>query len=221
MWKLIRSNFTFSRLKKQIQNKRLSFLAFYDKASNISNKTRIQRMVILRRCSIGDYSYIGYNTNIYNAQIGKFCSISKEVCIGLPSHPTRFISTSPIFVNILNGTRYTWSNKNIHNSVPDKIIIGNDVWIGMKTTLMGGVKIGNGAIIAAHSVVTKDVPGFAIVGGVPAKIIKYRFEPEVIDLIEKSEWWNLPDEELKAKIKAFQSEVTNENITELINIIAK
>lgn len=219
MCSLIRNYFTFNRLKKQMQNKRLSVFTFYDKSSVISNKTRIQRMVILRKCSIADYSYIGYNTNIYNAEIGKFCSISKDVCIGLPSHPTRFLSTSPIFVNIINGTGYTWSNRDLFNSVPERVIIGNDVWIGMKVTIMGGVKVGNGAIIAAHSVVTKDVPAYAIVAGVPAKVIKYRFEQNIIDLIERSQWWALPDEKLKQKIKAFQSELTNENANELIGML--
>lgn len=199
-----------------MQNKQLSAFTFYDNRSVISNKVRTQRMVILRRCTIGDYSYVGYNTNVYNAEIGKFCSISKDVCIGLPSHPTRFMSTSPIFVNIINGTGYTWSDRDLFDSVPERVIVGNDVWIGMKATIMGGVKVGNGAIIAAHSVVTKDVPAYAIVAGVPAKVIKYRFEPEIIEMIEKTQWWTLPDEELKQKIKAFQSELTPENAEALI-----
>lgn len=219
MISLIKNNFSISRLKKQFQNKKLSWIMFYDQKSVISNKCRIQRFVILRRCTLGDYSYIGYNTNIYNAEIGKFCSISKHVSIGLPSHPSNYISTSPIFVNIVNGTGYSWSDRNIYNSVPEKVTIGHDVWIGMKATIMGGVSVGNGAIIAAHSVVTKDVPPYAIVAGVPAKIIKYRFTEDVINQLEKSGWWNHPDKFLRERIAAFQQEVSSQNINHLMSIL--
>lgn len=221
MCSLIKNYFSFSRLKKQYQNKKISILMFYDKESVISNKSRIQRFVILRKCVVSDYSYIGYNTNIYNASIGKFCSVSKDVCIGLPSHPTRFISTSPLFVNIQNGTGYSWSKQDLFNSVPEKVVIGNDVWIGMKSTIMGGVTIGNGAIIAAHSVVTKDVPPYAIVGGVPSKIIRYRFDDEIIQALQKSEWWNRSDDFLQRNIASFQEEVTPENANRLIEILLK
>ncbi len=219
MCSLIKNYFSFQRLKKQAQNRRLSLLMFYDKESDISNKCRIQRFVVLRKCVVSDYTYIGYNTNIYHASIGKFCSISKDVCIGLPAHPTKFISTSPIFVNIINGTGYSWSKEDLFNSVPEKVIIGNDVWIGMKSTIMGGVTVGNGAIIAAHSVVTKDVPPYAIVGGVPAKIIKYRFDNEIIESLQKSAWWNHSEKSLQEKIKAFQEEINAGNAHDLIRAL--
>ena len=221
MCSLIKNYFSLNRLKKQYQNKKISILMFYDKESVVSNKSRIQRFVILRKCVVSDYSYIGYNTNIYNASIGKFCSISKDVCIGLPSHPTKFISTSPLFVNIQNGTGYSWSKQDLFNSVPEKVVIGNDVWIGMKSTIMGGITIGNGAIIAAHSVVTKDVPPYAIVGGVPSKIIKYRFDGSIIETLQKSEWWNRSDDFLQKNITSFQEELSTENADRLIGILLK
>ena len=221
MCSLIKNYFSLNRLKKQYQNKKISILMFYDKESVVSNKSRIQRFVILRKCVVSDYSYIGYNTNIYNASIGKFCSISKDVCIGLPSHPTKFISTSPLFVNIQNGTGYSWSKQDLFNSVPEKVVIGNDVWIGMKSTIMGGITIGNGAIIAAHSVVTKDVPPYAIVGGVPSKIIKYRFDDSTIEALQKSEWWNRSDDFLQKNITSFQEELSTENADRLTGILLK
>ena len=221
MCSLIKNYFSFNRLKKQCQNRKISILTFYDKESLISNKSRIQRFVILRKCVVSDYSYIGYNTNIYNASIGKFCSISKDVCIGLPSHPTKFISTSPLFVNIQNGTGYSWAKQDLFNSVPAKVVIGNDVWIGMKSTIMGGITIGNGAIIAAHSVVTKDVPPYAIVGGVPSKIIKYRFDDDIIEALQKSEWWNRSDDFLQSNILSFQEELSAENANRLISVLLK
>jgi acetyltransferase-like isoleucine patch superfamily enzyme len=221
MCSLIKNYFSLNRLKKQYQNRKISILMFYDKESVVSNKSRIQRFVILRKCIVSDYSYIGYNTNIYNASIGKFCSISKDVCIGLPSHPTKFISTSPLFVNVQNGTGYSWSKQDLFNSVPEKVMIGNDVWIGMKSTIMGGITIGNGAIIAAHSVVTKDVPPYAIVGGVPSKIIKYRFNDSIIETLQKSEWWNRSDDFLQKNIISFQEELSPENADRLTGILLK
>lgn len=216
MCSLIRNHFSIGRIKKQFRNRKLSLLAFYDPTSVISDKSRIQRFVVMRRTTVGDYSYIGYNTNIYHAEIGKFCSISKDVCIGLPSHPSRFISTSPIFVNIINGTGYSWSKQDLFDAVPEKVNIQNDVWIGMKVTIMGGVTIGNGAIIAAHSVVTKDVPPYAVVGGVPAKIIKYRFTEDIIDALQQSAWWTRNDTFLQERIAAFQQEITPDNIHTLM-----
>lgn len=221
MCSLIKNHFSFSRLKQQYRNRKLSWLTFYDRKTVISNKSRIQRFVVLRKCTVGDYSYIGYNTNIYHASIGKFCSISKDVCIGLPSHPSKFISTSPIFVNIYNGTGYSWSKQNMFDSTPEKVTINNDVWIGMKSTIMGGVTVGNGAIIAAHSVVTKDVPPYAVVGGVPAKIIKYRFTEDIIEGLQKSEWWNQPDDVLRENITVFQQELNTGNVNSILTVLHK
>ncbi|MBW7892349.1 MAG: CatB-related O-acetyltransferase [Chitinophagaceae bacterium] len=216
MINLIRNHFTFRRLKKQFKNKNLSWLSFYDSETKIPDRCRIQRFVILRKAVVGDYSYIGYNTNIYHAEIGKFCSISKDISIGLPSHPSKFISTSPIFVNRINGTGYTWTGEDVFVSIPKKVRIENDVWIGMKSTIMGGVTIGNGAIIAAHSVVTRDVPAYAVVAGVPARIIKYRFSEAIIDALQQSQWWKLPDEYLKDKVGLFQQELTDDNIGSIV-----
>lgn len=96
--------------------------------------------------------------------------------------------------------------------------IGNDVWIGMNVTIMGGLKIGNGAIIAAHSVVTKDVPPYSIVAGVPARIIKYRFDDDKIQKIEKFEWWRLSPEILKNNCSMFSKALDNEIMEELSRI---
>jgi acetyltransferase-like isoleucine patch superfamily enzyme len=209
MSSLISNYFSFRRLRDQFKNRHLSWLMIYDRDSHISFKSRIQRFVILRKTIIGDYSYVGYSSNFNRVTIGKFCSISKHVCIGLTHHPSNFISTSPIFFSALNGTGYKWIDKDIYDENPDPVTIGNDVWIAMNATIVGGVTVGNGAIIAAHSVVTKDVPPYAIVGGIPAKVIKYRFEDHIIKKLEESQWWNLPDEELKNKIKQFQIDISH------------
>ncbi len=218
MRNLISNYFSFQRLKAQFKNKSLSLLAFYDRDSRVSYKSRIQRFVVIRDSSVGEYSYIGHHSNLYRATIGKFCSIASHVHIGMSHHPTNFISTSPLFFSVINGTGFKWIDQNVYDDKPEPAIIGNDVWIGINVTIMGGVRIGNGAIIAAHAVVTKSVPPYAIVGGIPAKIIKYRFEADIIDKLEKTSWWDLPDAVLKKNIKKFQVDISTrpDSLTDII-----
>lgn len=141
---------------------------------------------------IGDYSYVNSETKIFSGSIGKFCSISYGCQIGMSEHPTNYMSTSPYIYgekNIFNIPSYF---KDIH-SPP---VIGNDVWIGVNAVVLQGVKIGDGAIIAAGAVVNKDVPPYSIFGGIPAKKIKDRYDKDTIDSLLNLEWWNLPYEEL-------------------------
>ncbi|MDE6871395.1 MAG: CatB-related O-acetyltransferase [Bacteroidales bacterium] len=128
-----------------------------------------------------------------NAVIGKFCSIGPEVLIGgLPSHPLNLKSTFPGFYQ-KDSSFYGVEPEYEYNEPEFKqVTIGNDVWIGARAMILDGVCVGDGAVIGAGAVVTKDVPPYAIVGGVPAKIIKFRFaEPEILDML-KSQWWNDP-----------------------------
>ncbi len=95
--------------------------------------------------------------------------------------------------------------------------VGNDVWIGQDVVIKGGVKIGDGAVIGARSVVTRDVPPYAVVAGVPAKVIKYRFEQEKIDFLEKLQWWNWTPEEIYQnldRLKKFDETLLKENESE-------
>ena len=99
-----------------------------------------------------------------------------------------------------------------------EVVIGNDVWIGMRVIIMPGVSVGHGAVIGAGAVVVKDVPPYAIVGGVPAKIIRYRFTPEVIEKLLEFQWWNYDEAILKKNVSLFQKE--NLTLAEIENIIA-
>lgn len=138
--------------------------------------------------------------------IGKFCSIAcgAKFLFNSANHSLKSLSTYPfpIFYDVwgLKNLKVTdaWDNKG-------DIVIGNDVWIGFEAIILSGVKIGDGAIIGARAVVTKDVPPYTIVGGVPAKIIRKRFDDNTIDKLLKLKWWNLPVETIKRNIYAIQN----------------
>ncbi len=154
---------------------------------------------------IGSYSYVANNSQVICATIGRYCSIADNVIIGPGNHTLSNISTSPIFTETRNALGIQWSDDTkVEPFRP--VSIGNDVWIGSRAIIIGGITIGNGAVVGAGAIVTKDVPPYAIVGGVPAKVIRYRFSPEVIEKLLELQWWNLPDETLKEHIALFQQE---------------
>lgn len=140
---------------------------------------------------IGKYSYIGYNCNIYNVEIGNFCSIAERCFLGGAQHPIEFVSTSPVFHEGKNILKKNFSEHNIKER--KKIVIGSDVWIGSGVFIKSGVKVGTGAIIGMGSVVIHDVEPYSIVAGNPARLIRYRFKEEIRENLLKSEWWNLED----------------------------
>ena len=173
--------------------------------SDVSLKARVWGKAVLFHSSLGDYSYVGRNTRLIHANVGKFCSISSDCAIGMGNHPINRMSSSPIFSSPKNGTLQKWVSTSDYDEYKP-IYIGNDVWIGARTMILGGVRVGNGAVIGAGAVVTKDVPPFAVVGGVPARIIRYRFQEDTISRLESLCWWNLPEEVLKRNLSVFQSD---------------
>lgn len=161
----------------------------------IARKHKNKNKLDVPNCaSVGRYSYCGsiLAINPPYCKIGSFCSIANEVKIGVSEHPTHFLSTSPYFYKKL-GFREMDKEMNFVKEV----VIGNDVWIGQSAFIKGGVTIGDGAVIGAYAVVTKDVPPYAIVGGSPAKIIKYRFSEEIRKELLVLKWWDLPDHLIK------------------------
>lgn len=191
---------------KSLFNPRISILSFVSSNNYIHSTTAIFRMVKVKNSTIGAYSYVGNNTDVECADIGKFCSIADHCRIGMGGHNLNMLSTSPIFTEAVNGTKSQWVAQDIYSVEGKRAILGNDVWIGSHVLINGGVTVGHGAVVGAGAVVVKDVPPYAIVGGVPAKIIRYRFTQEVIKKLLELEWWNYDDATLKEHITFFQKE---------------
>ncbi len=153
----------------------------------VASKTKISGNL-----KIGYASSIGVSCNLNgDITIGKFTQIGGFVGVYSTNHPTDYLS---IYTgnNFLNG--YLKKNTQYGN-----VEIGNDVWIGHGVVILKDIKIGNGAILGSGSIITKDVPPYAIVGGTPAKILKYRFSEDVIDKLNEIKWWDKPLEDLEAK----------------------
>lgn len=145
-------------------------------------------------CKVGRCTYCDRNVFVGSdkTEIGSFCSIGNNVLIGPGEHALDYLSTSSFFYLDLLGWNY--GQREVFLS---PCSIGNDVWIASNVFIKAGVKIGDGAVCAAGAVVTKDVPPYAIVGGVPAKVIRYRFDDVVIGKLLKYKWWNLEDCQIK------------------------
>jgi acetyltransferase-like isoleucine patch superfamily enzyme len=192
-------------------SKRVSFYAIWDSKSSFTKYSEIRRFSKLKNSVIGKYSRVNPGCKLANTTVGNFTAIGRDTTIGLGQHPLNYISTQNIFYK-KNKLNNNWAQHIDFSSKP--IMIGNDVWIGVESLIMDGVKIGDGAVIGARSVVTKDVPPYAIVVGQPAKIIKYRFENDVIERLLEIKWWNFSDEEISDKIYFFREPIVT---IEIIN----
>lgn len=188
---------------KKFSYRYISPFAKWDARSSFTRKSGLRYGAKLFNVHMGDYSSVGIDSKISNAIIGRYTVIAREVYVGVGAHPTNFLTAHSIFYkNSPWGFHPEWVKRIDYNESP-VCHIGNDVWIGTRAIIMDGVNVSDGAIVAAGSVVTKDVPPYAVVGGVPAKVIKYRFPQEMIDCLLDIQWWNLPDNEITKAIDIF------------------
>lgn len=151
---------------------------------------------------IGKQNYFGPYTMINNAIIGNYCSFAPNVKIGQGKHSIDNVTTYQTISSQVIGHRL--------NTKPS--ILGSDIWCGANVVIMQDIKIGNGAVIGANSVVTKDVPDYAIVAGSPAKILRYRHSKETIDLLLKSKWYDLDLEQAIIKVAEMENIIANKGV---------
>lgn len=146
-----------------------------------------------------------YPINHDKLKIGKFCSIAcgTKFLFNSANHSLRSLSTYPFPIFYEEWEHRLWADKAWDNK--GDIVLGNDVWTGFESVIMSGVTIGNGAIIGARAVVTKDVPPYTIVGGVPARPIRKRFPDEMISVLMALRWWDLPADSIAGCIKFIQA----------------
>ena len=164
--------------------------------SKLSDNVTVYQRSILANVELGSFSYVAAQSQLARVKLGRFSSIGPEFLCGHGDHPTNFVSTSPVFYSTRRQCGKSFAQDDAFQESRETNI-GHDVWIGARVFMRSGVKIGNGAVIAAGGVVIGDVPDYAFAGGVPAKVIRYRFEPAVISELLELEWWNWPEEKLR------------------------
>jgi len=174
--------------------------------SQIGAQCEVLAETYIEYSELGNFSYLGEHCCVADAQIGRFTAIANHVRIGAPNHPMdrasqhRFTYCPEYYDGQAERDNGFFAERRA-----DRVIIGNDVWIGHGVIVLPGVTVGDGAVLAAGAVVTKDVPPYTIVGGVPAKVIRARFAADIAAQLQAIAWWNWPLEKLMTNLADFQS----------------
>jgi virginiamycin A acetyltransferase len=181
---------------------------------SIAEGAKLYNVLIDGETSIGRFTILNgpnleIQSRLYPVNIGGFCSIAKGVLFQSYFHDHERLTTHFILHHVFGEE---WG-KELTSKGP--IVVGNDVWIGAQSIIMSGVSIGNGAVVAANSVVNKDVPAYAIVAGSPAKLIKYRFAEDTIAMLEQLKWWDWPIEKIKQHRQLFSGKMDKEALQAL------
>lgn len=170
------------------------------RSTEIAPPANVNGWSMIVRCNLGKYFNIGLYSYIADAEVGRYCTFGSRCSIGAFSHPTDWLSvhefqyrdTSTIWGETIND-----NGINLFRTQEPQTFIGNDVWIGDNSVIMRGVTIGDGAIIGASSVVTKDVPPYTIAVGNPARPVRLRFSEEIVARLRELKWWEFDMSELR------------------------
>jgi len=156
---------------------------------------RLVAPYVLHDVEMGDYSYVSRGALVANTTIGRFCSVGPHLCCGQGLHPTAGVSTHPMFYSTAKQNGVSLTDRPLFEE-SKHTTIGNDVFIGANVTIIDGVTIGDGAVVGAGAVVTRDVPPYAVAVGVPARVVKYRFDAETVQALLQRRWWDDPADHL-------------------------
>ena len=171
--------------------------------SRLADHVRIGRFNHLLHADLGDRSYTGPHTVIIKAKVGKYSSISWGVTIGGADHDYGRVTTHSFLYSDHDHLRPEESPA--YDRFAGACDVGSDVWIAANATIVRGITVGDGAVVAANAVVTKDVPPYAVVAGVPARILRLRFDESAIQRLLKIRWWDFPDALIRENFDLFKS----------------
>ena len=183
------------------------------KNCTFEDEVRVSHSAEITNTKIGYLSSIGRYSKIVHSEIGKYCAVSWNTTINAVGHPFEHLT-----VSAFPYAPYVGNFVDIRKQQHQKVIIGNDVWVGTNSVIMPGVTIGNGAVIGAGAIVTKDVPDYAVVVGVPAEIIKYRFSEDFIKKLLELKWWDLDSKIIKKHVELWGNKFNYESLKRLEEI---
>lgn len=181
--------------------------SYASRSTRFEGRNRIYENGTVLDSELGLFSYVSRGARVANCSVGRYCCIGPEALVGgLGVHPTRWISSHPVFYSPRRQTGGVTFSPDQHFEERPRVTLGHDVWIGARAVVLDGMKVGTGAIVAAGAVVAEDVPPYAIVGGLPARLLRPRFDAATAARLLALEWWTWPADRLEAAASLFRSD---------------